>query len=36
MLTSRPVLKTYVIDHLRSTALLLENQDSFLETVLYR
>ena len=34
MVTSRSVLKKYVIDNLRSTALLLENQDSLLETVL--
>ena len=34
MITSRSVLKKYVIDNLRSTALQLENQDSLLETVL--
>ena len=34
MVTSRFFLKKYVIDNLRSTALLLENQDSLLETVL--
>ena len=34
MITSRSVLKKYVIDNLRSTALQLENQDSLLESVL--
>ena len=34
MITSRSILKKYMIDNLRSTALLLENYDFLIETIL--